>query len=1788
MTDIQPKTGLPARQKDGMKEEDRKEINPHLSGAVKEDWYLKKFKSCKRKYSKCKKQASVPSVAEESDESSDLTSVSTDLPLMVEFTNEFSDIIGEIPDFWSAVMKYDKIDDQTLSYVEGFMAMATALWDAKSAAGHIAVLTLYAKTLLTDKSLFREVNEYINEQFVTPQSDSTECATINMLHEIRSNWKLFKDNKLFKKVSGLMTLMVSLGVCEAASLNFSIGKMKIIEQRTTEIQLNAFDVTDAIFDTLIFFIEGGYRCFQTGSLMPLLVDDFTVIALEDEYINLCRMWDLEQNGNLIKLEGIQSSEFDHRLELAITKFKSLLPSFSGLDKKLITDKYNKLLQIKSDYILHKCSGGVRRAPFVIELFGKSNQGKTSVGEILTDVMLSAAKLPLDKSRRASVNAAMKFLDNFYSDTLVAVLDDMCNPKSGFVQVPPTGLMIDLCNNASYVVPKADLHEKGKVHAEPEICLITTNKKDLDAYQYSNCPYSIQRRCHLVVTVKAKEMFQTKRDGVYCGLSTNLVDEYYKERPRPVIDDLWDIDVEVAVEPGKLSETAEYTPYIYNGRPMEGIGMNELVELVIDLFLKHRKSQFDIVERFGKSNKGYTHCGVEGCMNIKGMCSVHSDYHSLPSQKASEPEEDSEDEEEQLEIAARNARNHSSRGGGFGRGGRQRRHNGGRGHNRRRCSRQSDAEPKKSTYYGEGLVKAGNSLCYRLKTDLYTKSDEADAKATKWAYDLADTFMGEWSWLKLVPDPFYSNRRVRNFIKGYLKPKVDEDSKWILRTLTGCEVLWVLILSMFMSTACWGMLFLIAILGGITHVWIKFVRKYFRFMKQFTINYSFATYVVFSVFLICLLQGSDIFMTAITSGYIYLSLILNRYVYQIIERAAFQKVREMSRITVPMLQRFKDRNYKTIAKLCGCVTVILALRAMYKYFFNPETGTKVKQGDITEPSAESNAARDKEVNPYVAAIKRPITIEGKGRTITPDDMASMLNKNLLFAKLHLHDGGFQTTNVLMLTTNYGVIAKHYLETEYESVTMIRNKPDTLGGSYKTRIDKANAYSIPHTDLAIVYFAEGGSYKDLIDYFPTKDVPDHTFHLQYRQANGVFIRATGKAVFNPEADNGDTFPGLDYSNLSVNTFPGMCGAVLYSSGVGCNITGIHVGGVSGSPRGVAAMLTKNYIEAAIEHLGSKLTTIKGGSEGVVRKQSMGVTYLTDQELHKKSPLNYLPKGSTILYQGSCTGQVTSHTDAKVTPISPIVMEVMGEPNVYCGPKMKPEYWAFQKCLENMSIPGTPFPYDLLDKCAEDYIEPLLDLINKSGQKMHKTGRGNHKAKAVAHMAKEEHYPNWKAMKPLSHKQTVLGMRGVKFMDPMKRNTALSYPMTGTKLEHMIELEPTEEYPHNFEFKEHVLEEIKYAEDCYKKGMRANLYAKATKKDEILTKDKCRIFYVSPIALTYLIRKYFLPLIRFLQMNPLLSECAVGINCHSQEWDQLHKHITKFKNLIGGDYAKYDQKLSAQLISCAFKILITLAKACSYTDEDIAVMNAMASDVIFAKIAMSGDALELVSGGHISGNSLTVIINGICGSLNLRAAFFANNSWDLCYREFVAIMTYGDDNLGSCSDKVKFSIKLISEFLAKYGQEYTMPDKESKLTDFLPKEEFEFLKRKSVYIPEIECHVGALKHASIYKSLHMYLRGKKEALTPAEACATNLDNAAREFFNHGRLEYDKQIILLRRVAEMAGIDHQCSELNVTFDERVATWKENYDPEASSETTLKVLPRMVHGVQGAVEETRDVLDTS
>ncbi|QBY91922.1 nonstructural polyprotein [Cylindrotheca closterium RNA virus 03] len=1495
----------------------------------------------------------------------------------------------------SALREYS---DEFLTQVRGAIDFFYIVFRAPDFAVIFAALDLYL-TGHHKTDLLEVLKGYITGDKMPQDAPEGNRTWADMVTHMREDWSKVKFNPFFKHVSKMLGVVAALEICRAKDLEFSFHSLKIVAPDLEVKQGDAFDLIEAVLSTVDYMIRMYTLCAERGSLEPLLLNESEAYAMDDEYALLVSLWPLVQNGNLEREKQMDEEDYHRRLDDLTRKLRNLLPSLKGIEKATVEAKYIKTLSLMNDYSVLRVSSGLKREPFVIEYFGTSGVGKSTVADLITEILLANQDLPLDPKYRWTYNMSDKYMSGVDSTKLVALLDDFGNAKATHSSANPCQTLIEIANPTGFTPNMASLHEKGRITPRFELINITTNFKELAAQRYSECPPSIQRRAHAVITTRVKKKFQLINDAGKCiGIDKKKVRSTFSDEE---IDDIWYFDVEQVASVEDLKTVAPYQFVQFKGRKLQNIDIHQLIEYLVFTFDEHRKMQ----SRIMTSNN-----------TTKEMI-------------------------------------------------------------RKKYGRDTEKKPHFAKEIADALYESRCNIIASATSKLLGFEQLATDATTEVIRAASNTLVEHWDWLWFVPTPWIYNQHFMRLMMFIHKDKLERRFAWH-------------------STFIWG----------------------------FAITTSF-----------CMFMCEMSFLAIIFVGILALS--IQKWMVENVTTMYQNELIERSTLT-DTLQTIKNEHIERVLAASAFLAFFYGMSEVYRKYRENFGSPMAPQGSLAPTTPREVAQRDAEENVWSEVTRRPLPMQDAAKGSIPAHLQELIEGNLVYGSVFIDNEPF-AVNLLYLDTGVAVIPQHYFTSGGDDlrVECRRKNPVASSGTFTLSLGIANAYFVPNSDIAIVVAAGGGDFAPLWQYLPTEHLSLVDFNWTYRNKDGSVVKAKGLACRQRTGHSLKSFDGLEYKSLTINTRGGDCGAVLAATHKSL-ILGFHVGGKAGTFEGCASTVLKKDWDAFQPIREAAAEGVRAGSTGRFDPHIMGKQVLLGGEPHKKSPVRYMPKGSQIRWIGNCIGHSTFKSDVEVTPISEYVVEFMSFPNIYCGPLESPQWKGWQTCLENLSLPADPFPSSLLQTSFDDYIKPLLVLFESE---------------------------LWNGTVPLSDLENMNGIPGRKFIDRIKLNTAIGFPETGTKNNFVIELEPIEPYTKIVEFNDKIQQEIDRMVACYKRGERAYPIAKACKKDEILSKLKNRIFYANSAGLTFLIRKYFLPLIRVLQMNPLLSECAVGINSHGPEWEQLHQFLHKYgdERLFGGDYSKYDQKLPAQLLFAAFKVLITLARVLpGYSDEDIAIMEAMTADVVYAIIAFNGDLIALTAGGHISGNSLTVILNGICGSLNLRCCFFSKYSADMNFRDCVNLVTYGDDNAGCVRPDIEFGTLTCSKFLAKYNQTYTRPDKEEATSEFLEPELFDFIKRKSVFIPEIGMHVGALDEASCAKMLHCYLRTAKSKMELSEdmACKLNIETAAREWFNHGREVFELRREQLWRVARAAKIDHLCNELKLDFDDRVKIWKKKYQPDETS----------------------------
>jgi hypothetical protein len=855
------------------------------------------------------------------------------------------------------------------------------------------------------------------------------------------------------------------------------------------------------------------------------------------------------------------------------------------------------------------------------------------------------------------------------------------------------------------------------------------------------------------------------------------------------------------------------------------------------------------------------------------------------------------------------------------------------------------------------------------------------------------------------------------------------------------------------------------------------------------------------------------------------------------------------------KRIRDNNARyVIGGLAACASFY----ALYKVWQNVSLNTE--QGTLTPTTVADLDQRDAEVNMWkVARVEKPLPL---GKVTNQSHLENHIARSVCCVRTagYCSDGFLICSNRLLMPMHILDMAFARAKTSTLKLEIIRRESDVVNHKFETIISQDFVQRIGEHDLALVDCPNSGSIKDLTGFLPDVLPKGKTqASMLYRSKEGVlskfYTTLNPKVVNNGLYDGKDgtlrTFNGSEYylqekidDRLTpVNTFDGLCTGVLCVNENNPYIGGFHLGGRTNTSYGVSATVLRREVENALERMSLDGISTQA-AEANEEHSSYGIDHIVGDKLHDKSPLNFLEQGNLEIF-GTCNGRATAVSRVIPSIISDTVHEITQVPNTWGPPKFKgpsgQHAWApWRASLAYSANPSSGVPPTLLLRAKQDYMLPIADMLE---------GKYNYYLKEL---------------KPLTEVQIVSGIDGKRFIDSMNLATSRGFPLSGPKSQDIIELEPTEEHACPRTLEPSHWDELAAFEANAKQYKRHNCPFKACLKDEPtpISKDKVRVFQAASMPLQLAMRKYFLPIARMLSQHPLMSECAVGINAHGPEMDQLFKHIRYFGKERGyaGDYSKYDLRMPAQLIYVAFDVMISFAECfpANYSQDDIRVMRVIATEVACAVTAYNGDFIQFI-GSNPSGQSLTAYINSIVNSLLHRCAFYAwqdGRMWNAHFKDYVSLITYGDDYGGSISKAIDYNNLDFVKWCEHFDMVVTPPDKTSDVVDYLDCDELDFLKRRPRWDEELGLYMGILDEKSIFKSLHSNLKSKTE--TQEAVASSCIGSALTEWFLYGREKYDERREQMKEVAERHGLTELVHGLDLDYDDRITKFRHTYYGQA------------------------------
>lgn len=735
------------------------------------------------------------------------------------------------------------------------------------------------------------------------------------------------------------------------------------------------------------------------------------------------------------------------------------------------------------------------------------------------------------------------------------------------------------------------------------------------------------------------------------------------------------------------------------------------------------------------------------------------------------------------------------------------------------------------------------------------------------------------------------------------------------------------------------------------------------------------------------------------------------------------------------------------------------------------------------------------------------------------------------------------------------------------------PGHLGSeNFKTRIFREDVKLIGEpgkSDLALVAIYRLGPRKDLSHVMLGKnewaDSPMSTV-MFFRQLDHTMRDFKCKFErFGPcETAGGETAfeRAAWYAWKDEASFAGLCCSThVYAHGSRASILGFHLAG-SRKKGGVnaAQLINRSELKYTASLFDEKLYP-KVGEIGEIPTKAYGIDFTPVLKDGLETNLGYQKSGQMMYFGTMPNARVRPTTSIIKSPIADVVEEITGQEQLWGAPatcrkengkKVMKAWEPFGMYSEGVGNADKDIPTPIIERAIDDFEAKLAEVFTPGS----------------------EPFEYAKKIKPLTEWETISGQDGVKFVDAIKMNTSMGWPLRKPKKQFFKEVIPDENSPNQCPriADEETIKEWDRLKACWAQGKRGNPIFTCCTKDEALprTKRKVRTFQAGQCAMTLAVREVFLPIVALISRYPLDFECAVGINSQGPQWDELVRYIAEGHEdrFVAGDFKKFDQNMAARTTLCAFGMMIRFAETyMDYSEEDIQRMKMIVVDLAYPIVSVNGD-LTMIFGSNPSGQSLTVYLNSIVNSIYHRCAFFRIlPHYKGLFHHAVKLTSYGDDvwlrvkrSLGDAYNHTS-----IAAAFAEWGITYTMAQKDAESVPFINLDEVEYLKRWTRFDPELT-YVGSggkvrkgmylayLDDQSIFKSLMCNSKSKEN--TADEISIQCIEGAVREWFFHGPEIFEKRHNQMKEVVERMDYTNWVSpSFYDSYEIRKQKWMDKYD---------------------------------
>lgn len=383
------------------------------------------------------------------------------------------------------------------------------------------------------------------------------------------------------------------------------------------------------------------------------------------------------------------------------------------------------------------------------------------------------------------------------------------------------------------------------------------------------------------------------------------------------------------------------------------------------------------------------------------------------------------------------------------------------------------------------------------------------------------------------------------------------------------------------------------------------------------------------------------------------------------------------------------------------------------------------------------------------------------------------------------------------------------------------------------------------------------------------------------------------------------------------------------------------------------------------------------------------------------------------------------------------------------------------------------------------------------------------------------------PLSESQVLNGIPGV--VKSMDMDTAAGFPFFGLKKKDLMQGSP------GFWSLGPTLRAA--AESFLSHPEVGDVVAVGAFKVEVRPLGKAaRFFTCFPTLLLYMFKMVFTPVTMMLHKHRRVGETMIGANAAGKDWTDMGMALDSHgedAGFLALDFKKYDKSFFAIVKTVVYCYFMALISKTSFTQFWISLARILLECLAAVIVIIYNDLFYMIDWEH-SGDPVTVDVNTVAQRFLWRYWFYKNmpHMNPGSFKLMVVLFAYGDDGIGSVAKHPRLTQITFARDVADWGFTATSAIKTGELEEYTPRDKVTFLKREVVWDESLNGYRAPLDEMSIYKMLCWFDTGS--ALTEGTWGAAVVENAAAEWFLHGRDRFDLETARLRVACQEVGIDY------------------------------------------------------